>query len=153
MDLTYFNDPVTPMTIRQRISDLIFSLKRRRLWKYLDPPTKGWLELASRLKGIKFRSRKVLSVLMSILARLKPLLRLTNLFRFVGLSGAWRNSVLAESWGNVSARAWRSDPVYQFYCGLVEVQVSRIIPGSPLSAVSLAPPMRGLLTRILRRVV
>ena len=144
---------LAPTLIQRRLRKLIFMLKMKRLWIYIDHPTRAWLELASRLRGIKFRSKKVLSVLMSIMARLKPLLRLTSLFRLIGLTGAWRNSVLAESWGNVSARAWRSDPAYQLYCGLVEVQVSRTIPGLAPSTAAFAPPIRGLIARILGRIM
>ena len=143
---------LTPTLIQKRLRKLIFRLKMKRLWIYIDHPTRAWLELASRLRGIKFRSKKVLSVLMSILARLKPLLRLTSLFRLIGLTKAWKNSALAESWGNLSARAWRSDPAYQFYCGLVEVQVSRIIPSPAPFVATFAPPIRSLIARTLWRV-
>ena len=152
MDLEALRISLTPTLIQKRLRKLIFMLRMKRLWIYIDHPTRAWLELASRLRGIKFRSKKVLSVLMSILARLKPLLRLRSFFRLIGLTKAWKNSALAESWGNVSARAWRSDPAYQFYCGLVEVQVSRIIPSpAPFMAI-LPPPIRSLVARTLWRV-
>lgn len=153
MDLIqYSSDLMTPTIIRRRIIDLIASLKRKRLWRLLDLPTRGWLELASSLEGIKFRSRQVLSVLMKILARLQPLLNLSNLLRFIGLSRAWRNSVLAEEWGNISAKRWRSNPVYQAYCGLIEIQASRIVPTLSFQAEWLDSYFPEAFLRILRRI-
>ena len=143
---------LTPVLIRMHLRGLIRTLKRKRLWTFIDHPTRAWLELASRLKGIKFRSRELLSVLMKILNRLKPLLRITNLLKSVGMTSAWRNSILAESWGNPLARIWRSSPSYQLYCGLVEIQLSRITPGLPSSGILQALPLQVAPSRILRLV-
>ena len=150
--MRHFDGLITPQYIRRQILDLIISLKRKRLWRFLDRPTRGWLNLAIRLRSIKFRSKEVLFVLMKILNRLKPLLRITNLLKSVGMTSAWRNSILAESWGNPSARIWRSSPSYQLYCGLVEIQLSRITPGLSSSGILQALPLQVAPSRILRLV-
>jgi len=115
--------------IRSHLRKVISSLRRRHLWEFIDPSTRGWLKLASSLEGIKFRSRKVLSVLVSILKRVEPLLRIVKYVKIAGLADAWRSSELAFKWGNEEAKRWRFDSGYQFYCGLLLLQASKIIPG------------------------
>ena len=143
---------LNPAFIRQHVLNLIICLKRRRLWKCLDLPTRGWLELAASLRGIKFRSRQVLLVLVKIMAKLKPFLSLTNFFRTIGISRAWRNSMIAEEWGNSLARVWRSDVGYQIYCGLTEFYLARVIPrdSHQLELAVPCPSTKALLSKFMR---
>jgi len=115
--------------IRQHLKDVIYRLKVRGIWRHLDPATRGWLTLASSLESIKFKSREVLSVLVKILKRVKPLLSPPRLLSEIGVRYAWRAWRIASSWGNKDAESWKNDRAYQLYCGLTALQLSRIIPG------------------------
>jgi len=115
--------------IRRHLKDVIHRLKARRVWRHLDPATRGWLTLASRLESIKFKSREVLSVLVKILKRVKSLLSPSRLLAEVGMRYAWRAWRIASSWGNRDAESWKNDRAYQLYCGLTALQLSKIIPG------------------------
>ena len=114
--------------IRRHLRDVIHRLKARRVWRHLDPATRGWLTLASRLESIKFRSRDVLSVLFKILKRVRSLLSPSRLMAEVGVRYAWSAWRIASSWGNRDAESWKNDRAYQFYCGLTALQLSRIVP-------------------------
>ena len=115
--------------IRRQLKDIIYRLKVRRVWRYLDPATRGWLTMASSLECIKFKSREVLSVLIKILKRVKSLLSPQRLLSEMGVRYAWRAWRIASSWGNRDAESWKNDRAYQLYCGLTALQLSRIIPG------------------------
>jgi len=115
--------------IRRQLKDIIYRLKVRRVWRHLDPATRGWLTLASSLESIKFKSREVLSVLIKILKRIKSLLSPSRLLSEIGVRYAWRAWRIASSWGNRDAESWKNDRAYQLYCGLTTLQLSRIIPG------------------------
>jgi len=115
--------------IKEYLKTVILELKVKGFWRYIEPGTRGWLELASKLKDIRFKSKKVLSVLVKILKRLKPLIKLPNLLSWIGARYAWRSGKLASGWGNKQAEKWKDDRAYQFYCGLTALQLSRIIPG------------------------
>ncbi|MEM3922564.1 MAG: hypothetical protein QXG25_06785, partial [Nitrososphaerota archaeon] len=115
--------------IRDYLVDIVRRLKVRNIWQYLDPPVRGWLDLACKLKGIKFKSREVLLVLCRILSRIKPLLDFPGLMAAIGARYAWKSSQLAANWGNKNAESWRNDKAFSFYCGLISLQVSRILPG------------------------
>ena len=114
--------------IRRQLKDIIYRLKVRRVWRHLDPATRGWLSLASSLESIKFKSREVLSVLIKILKRVKSLLSPSRLLSEVGVRYAWRAWRIASSWGNRDAESWKNDRAYQLYCGLTALQLARIIP-------------------------
>ena len=115
--------------IRRYLKDVVYRLKIRGVWRYLDPAIKGWLTLASKLESIKFRSREVLSVLVKILKRIKSLLSFPRLMTEIGVKYAWSAWRIASSWGNRDAELWKNDRAYQFYCGLTALQLSRIVPG------------------------
>ena len=115
--------------IRRQLKDIIYKLKVRRVWRNLDPATRGWLTLASSLESIKFKSREVLSVLIKILKRVKSLLSPQRLLSEIGVRYAWRAWRIASSWGNKDAENWKDDRAYQLYCGLTALQLSRISPG------------------------
>ena len=115
--------------IRRQLRDVIHRLKVRRVWRHLDPATRGWLTLASTLESIRFKSREVLSVLIKILKRVKSLLNPQRLLSEIGVKYAWRAWRIASSWGNRGAESWKNDRAYQLYCGLTALQLSRIIPG------------------------
>ena len=115
--------------IRRYLKDVIYRLKARGVWRYLDPAIRGWLTLASKLESIKFRSREVLSVLVKILKRVKSLLSIPRLMIEIGVKYAWSAWRIASSWGNRDAERWKNDRAYQFYCGLTALQLSRIVPG------------------------
>jgi len=143
------------LEIRRHLENVIHRLKVRGVWQYLEPATRGWLSLAVRLDGIKFRSQKVLSVLAKILNRVKPLLDFPGLVARVGVRYAWNASKLAASWGNKDAERWKNDRAYQFYCGLTYLQLSRVIPGmsfSELGALKELLQVRGFL-KILRALM
>jgi len=114
--------------IKEYLFNVVHRLKIRNIWQYLEPPVRGWLDLACKLKGIKFKSRKVLLVLCNILSRVKNLLSFPGLVASIGVRAAWRASTLAASWGNKDAEKWRNDKAFNFYCGLVSLQVSKMIP-------------------------
>ena len=114
--------------IRRQLRDVIHRLKVRRVWRHLDPATRGWLTLASSLESIKFKSREVLSVLIKILKRVKSILSPPRLLSEIGVRYAWRAWRIASSWGNKDAEHWKDDKAYQLYCGLTALQLSRIIP-------------------------
>ena len=140
--LSVYSLETPSLEIRRHLENVIHRLKVRGVWQYLEPATRGWLSLAVRLDGIKFRSRKVLSVLVKILNRVKPLLDFPGLVARVGVRYAWNASKLAASWGNKDAERWKNDRAYQFYCGLVSLQLSRVIPGMSFPEFDL---LRGLL--------
>ncbi len=118
-----------PQAIRKRLLEIIRRLKNKGLWKYIDPLTKSWLELAARLRSLKFRSQLTINVLMKVLKQIKPLLSLADILRNIGIRFAWENSYIATSWGNKDACNWRNDKAYQIYCGALALQISRITPG------------------------
>ena len=122
-------EAVSAGEIRRQLRGVIHRLKVRRVWRNLDPATRGWLTLASSLESIKFKSREVLSVLVKILKRVKSLLSPPRLLSEIGVRYAWRAWRIASSWGNRDAESWKDDRAYQFYCGLTALQLSRIIPG------------------------
>ena len=122
-------EAVSAGEIRRQLRGVIHRLKVRRVWRNLDPATRGWLTLASSLESIKFKSREVLSVLVKILKRVKSLLSPQRLLSEIGVRYAWRAWRIASSWGNKDAENWKDDRAYQFYCGLTALQLSRIIPG------------------------
>lgn len=143
--------------IRQHLKSVVHRLKVRGVWQYLEPAVRGWLDLASKLEDIKFRSEKVLSVLFKILKRVKPLLDFPGLVASIGARAAWRASKIAASWGNSDAERWRNDGAFQFYCGLVSLQLSRVIPGMSfpeLDSIRELLRLRGLwrFFRALRRI-
>ena len=157
MPLSIISTDPSPVEVRQHLKSVIHRLKVRGVWHYLEPATRGWLELASRLEGIKFRSQMVLSVLVKILKRVKPLLDFPGLVARIGVQYAWSVSKVAASWGNSDAERWKNDKAFQFYCGLVTLQLSRIIPGmvsSELEGLRELLSFRGLskVLAILRRI-
>lgn len=115
--------------IRQYLRAVIHRLKVRGIWQYLEPATRGWLSLAASLEGIKFRSREVLSVLVKVLKRVKPLLDFPGLVARIGVRATWNVGRIAVSWGNSDADRWRNNKAFQFYYGLLSLQLSRVIPG------------------------
>ena len=128
--------------IRQYLRSVVHRLKVRGVWHYLEPPVRGWLDLACRLEGIKFRSVKVLSVLFRILRRIKPLLDFPGLVAGIGARYAWHVSRLAASWGNRDAEHWKNDKAFQLYCGLTMLQLSKLFPSMLCSELDV---LKGLL--------
>ena len=114
--------------IKQYLRSVIHRLKARRVWHYIEPATRGWLELASKLENIKFRSQTLISVLIKILNRVRPLLDFPGLMTRIGIRHAWNISRIATSWGNNSAEQWKNNKAFQLYCGLLALQLSKIIP-------------------------
>lgn len=114
--------------IKKYLVNVVRRLKVKNIWQYLEPPVRGWLDLACKLRGIKFRSREVLLVLCKILNRIKTLLDFPGLMAAIGIRYAWRVSQLAASWGNKDAEMWRHDKAFSFYCGLTLLQVFRVLP-------------------------
>ncbi|MEM1559978.1 MAG: hypothetical protein QXP57_07150 [Nitrososphaerota archaeon] len=112
--------------IRSRLSELVKKLKLNGLWYYVERHVRDWIELALRLKTIKFRSQAVLSILVNIIKKLQLLLSPVKLLSRIGTLIAWRNSRLASRWGNNDAEEWRRDPTYIFYCGLTSLQAARV---------------------------
>ena len=152
------SEGLSPVGIRRHLENVIYRLKIRRVWQYIEPATRGWLELAARLEDIKFKSHKVLSVLVKVLNRVKPLLDFPGIVAGMGVRRAWNASRIAASWGNKEAEKWRNDKGFHFYWGLMSLQLSRIVPGmlSPeLESLRELLHFRGLgrVLRMLRRIV
>jgi len=140
------------------LRSVIHRLRVRGIWQYIEPPTRGWLELASKLEDVKFRSKMVLSVLVKTLKRVKPLLDFPGLVARIGAKYAWNASKIAVSWGNKDAERWKNDKNFQIYCGLTAIQISRTNPGgiiSELDALSELLHFRGLckFLRFLKRIM
>jgi len=138
---------LSPAGIREYLQNIIQRLRLRGIWHYIEPATRGWLELASRLESIKFRSRAVLSVLFKILKRIKPLLDFPGLVASIGAKYAWWAGRLAASWGNGEARKWGYNKGFQVYCGIMIIQLSKLIPNlasSELNALTEFLGARGI---------
>ena len=149
---------LSAVEIRQHLRSVVHRLKVRGVWQYLEPATRGWLSLAASLEDIKFRSKEVLSVLVKVLNRVKPLLDFPGLVAKIGVRAAWNASRIAASWGNSDAERWRNDKAFQFYCGLVSLQLSRVIPGAvfpELDSLRNVLQLRGFgkVLRALRRII
>ena len=94
----------------------MFSAKRNGSWFRLGSVERGVYSLAMRL-DVKLESAMLLRALVCALKKLKEMGDMAYAAVMEGMRLAWAFSEAAVSWGNESAKAWRSDASYASFLG------------------------------------
>lgn len=103
--------------LRRELLKSVKLAKRRGYWFKLSRMERGLCSLALRL-NVKFESIQFIRAIVSVLKKLKEAgnTLLSQLIR--GARLAWLYSQAAVSWGNESAKEWRSDRKYIEFLGI-----------------------------------
>ena len=94
----------------------MFSAKRDGSWFRLGSVERGVYSLAMRL-DVKLESATLLRALVGVLKKLKEMGDRAYAAVMEGMRLAWAFSEAAVSWGNPSAKGWRSDANYASFLG------------------------------------
>ena len=94
----------------------MYSAKRNGSWFRLGRVERGVYSLAVRL-DVKLESAVLLRALVGVLKKLKEMGDRAYAVLMEGMRLAWAFSEAAVSWGNQTAKGWRSDANYASFLG------------------------------------
>jgi hypothetical protein len=106
----------TVQSVRRTLASQMAKSRRNGSWFRLSSMERGILSLSLRLK-VTFESAQLAKALVSVLKRLADLGDVVYSQLIAGTRIALAFADAAESWGNLAARAWRSDRSYALFLG------------------------------------